>query len=198
MKRYKTIFTVLLILLGGAFLKTNTLHAANPQIALKTNLVWDATASPNLALEVGVARRWTVQLGYGINAWGALTQDTRIRHWALIPEVRYWTCNRFVGHFIGLELIGGEFNLGKMDPFLYKWDDLKNYRLEGWMAGAGFMYGYQVPMSPHWNFEAVIGVGYVYHNYERYPCAECGTAQGRADWNYLGITKLGLSFMYLF
>lgn len=196
MKRYTYILTILLVI--GSFGRFDLLRAANPQIALKTNLVWDATASPNIALEVGLARRWTLQTAFGINAWSAIGQQTRMRHWLVVPEARYWFCNRFVGHFIGVEALGGQFNAGAFKLPLYKWDDLRDYRLEGWMLGGGVVYGYQVPMSPHWNFEAAIGVGYIYFDYDRYPCAECGTTQGRSNWHYVGLTKVGLSFMYLF
>lgn len=161
-------------------------------------MVLIALVAPNLAMEFGVGKKSTLQLGYGINAWSAIGQDARMRHWLVIPEYRYWFCHRFVGHFIGVEALGGEFNAGAFDIPLYKWDDLENYRLEGWTVGAGLMYGYQVPMSAHWNFEAVIGLGYMYFDYDKYPCAECGTAQGRGNWHYLGLTKLGLSFLYLF
>lgn len=186
------------MLFWGAFLETNSLFAANPQIAVKSNLVWAATATPNLALEVGVGRKWTLQLGYGINAWSAINQEARMRHWLVVPEVRFWPCNRFVGHFVGIEALGGEFNAGKFNLPLYKWEDLSNYRLEGWMVGAGLMYGYHVPIAEHWNFEAVVGAGYIYFDYNRFPCAECGAALGRANWHYIGLTKVGLSFLYMF
>lgn len=195
--KYPRILTLLAIV-SAFFAPLTSAKAANPQIALKTNLVWAATATPNIGMEVGLARKWTLQAAYGINAWSAIGQEARMRHWLVVPEVRYWPCNRFVGHFVGLQTLGGQFNAGAYQIPLYKWNDLRDYRLEGWMIGAGLLYGYQVPMSEHWNFEAAIGVGYVYFDYDRYPCAECGTVQGRGNWHYVGLTKLGVSFMYLF
>lgn len=196
MKRYVVIATLLIV--GGAFFRCGFLRAEGPQIALKSNLVWAATATPNLAMEAGVAPKWTLQLGYGINAWSAIGQQARMRHWLVVPEARYWFCNRFVGHFIGLEALGGQFNAGAYTIPLYKWDDLAKYRLEGWMVGGGLLYGYQVPLSRNWNLEAGLGVGYVYFDYDEYPCAECGTVQGHGHWHYVGLTKLSLSLIYLF
>ena len=39
------------------------------RIALRTNLLYDATLSPNLGVEVRVDSAWTVGLLAGINAW---------------------------------------------------------------------------------------------------------------------------------
>ena len=45
-------------------------------------------------------------------------------HWAVQPEWRYWTCRRFMGHFIGVHAHGGKYNGG-----------LKKYRYDGWGVG---------------------------------------------------------------
>lgn len=47
------------------------------QVAVKTNLLYDATTSPNLGVEVGVAPKSTVQLVYGLNPLGVLLGSPR-------------------------------------------------------------------------------------------------------------------------
>ena len=74
--------TIVLTLLG-----VGTLFAQN-KVALKTNLLHDATASVNLGVELGVAPKWTVQLSGSYNGW--TVNDMRWRHALVEPEVRWW------------------------------------------------------------------------------------------------------------
>lgn len=185
-------------MIGSIFFDGSCVRAEGAQVGLKTNLVWDATATPNLGLEVGLSPKTTLQLAYGFNNWSWFRDDKKMKHWLLVPEFRYWFCQRFVGHFIGVQALGGEFNAGAYQLPLYRWDDLANNRLEGWMVGGGLMYGYHLPLSRHWNMETALGLGYIYFDYDEYPCTECGTIQGHGHWHYVGLTKLSLSFIYLF
>ena len=79
-------------------------------IAVKTNLLSDAFLSPNIGAEIGLAPRWTVDITGQMNAW-KLSGDKQWRHWAVQPEVRYWFCDRFSGHFVGAHVHGGQYNI---------------------------------------------------------------------------------------
>lgn len=178
---------------------------ADAQFALKTNLLYDATTTPNIGAEVATGRKNTINLVYGLNPW-TFSDGKKAKHWVLQPEYRWWTCTAFNGHFFGVHAMGGQFNAAKADlpipGFFFAGDNLrkgvKDFRYQGWYAGAGFTYGYQWILSRHVNFEAEIGVGYNHAWYDKYPCAECGTKIKSGDANYVGITKLGLSFLYIF
>ena len=179
------------------------------QVAVKTNLLYDATTTPNLGMEIGVGRKNTLQLVYGLNPW-TFNSDShgnrKAKHWLLMPEYRWWTCSKFNGHFLGVHLMGGQYNASNLDFPLpgafFSGDNLvkgvKDSRYQGWYAGAGFTYGYQWILSKHWNIEAEIGVGYNHVWYDKYPCYECGTKLADGSTNYVGLTKLGLSFLYIF
>lgn len=84
------------------------------KVAVKTNLLSDAFFSPNLGVEVGFAPRWTLDVSGQFNGW-TLSHDRRWKHWAVQPEVRYWLCDRFGGHFFGAHLHGGQYNIGGFD-----------------------------------------------------------------------------------
>ena len=179
------------------------------QVAVKTNLLYDATTTPNLGMEIGVGRKNTLQLVYGLNPWTFNSDshgDRKAKHWLLMPEYRWWTCTKFNGHFLGVHLMGGQYNASNLDFPLpgafFSGDNLvkgvKDSRYQGWYAGAGFTYGYQWILSKHWNIEAEIGVGYNHVWYDKYPCYECGTKLADGSTNYVGLTKLGLSFLYIF
>ena len=183
-----------------------TVHAQ--EVAIKTNLLYDATTTPNIGIEVGVGGKSTVNLVYGINPWKFSSSHGKrfARHWLLMPEYRWWTCSRMNGHFIGLHAMGGQLNVSNVDfpvpGVFFSGVDLRkavrDSRYQGVYAGAGFTYGYQYPLSRHWNLEAEIGVGYARLWYDSYPCGECGARVSKGGTNYLGLTKLGLSIMYVF
>ena len=179
------------------------------EVAVKTNLLYDATTTPNIGVEAGVGRKNTLQLFYGLNPWkfNSETHGKRyVRHWLLMPEYRWWPCAKFNGHFFGVHLMAGQFNAASVSlpsPGVFFGGDnipkgLKDTRYQGTFAGAGATYGYQWILNRHWNIEAEIGVGYNHVWYERYPCYECGAKISSGRSNYAGITKLGFSLLYIF
>lgn len=186
MKKLLTLFCVLLLS-----------ASASAQVALKTNLLYDATTTPNLGLEFATAKKQTAQLFYGLNPW-EYGNDKQFKHWVLQPEYRWWFCQRFNGSFVGVHAHGGQFNVGGIDLPLGIWDDLEDHRYEGWFVGGGVTYGYQWVMSRHWNFEASIGAGYAYIDYEKYACGTCGEKIKDSHKHYFGVTKAALSLVYIF
>ncbi len=178
---------------------------AMSQCAIKSNIIHDATATPSLALEVATGRRNSVQLYYGLNAWK--THDTKQwKHWILRPEYRWWFCSTFNGHFLDVHAQGGQFNAANINLLptgVYFGGDnlqkeLRSNNYVGTFAGIGIGYGYQWILNRHWNVEAEIGVGYNHVWYDKYRCGECGPKIGTGETNYVGITKLGLSLVYVF
>jgi hypothetical protein len=170
--------------------------------AVKTNLLSDALLNPNAAVEVGIAPRWTVELSGEFNTWD-LSHGRKWKHWVAQPEVRYWLCDRFSGHFFGAHLLGGQYNVGKLDiPFSFLGTDfrkLKDTRYQGWFGGAGIAYGYAWAVNEHWNIEGEIGIGWTYTRYDRFRCDDCGKKiDTKHPHNYFGPTKLAVNLVYLF
>lgn len=169
--------------------------------ALKTNLVADGLLSPNLGLEIGLSTKWSLDLSSQINFWEV--NDRMWKHWFVQPEARYWFCERFARHFIGIHVHGGVFNLGNLKndvKFLGSdFSKLTDRRYQGWGAGAGLSYGYAWILGRHWNLEAELGIGWVYTRYDVYPCSECGRKLANdRHHNYYGPTKAALNLVYLF
>ena len=63
--------------------------ASDNDVALKTNLLYDATLTVNAGAEIAVAPRWSVDLSGNINAW-TMSAGKRWKHWLVQPEARYW------------------------------------------------------------------------------------------------------------
>lgn len=182
------------------------------KVALKTNLLNDALTTPNLGIEVATGKKQTFNVTYSLNPW-EYGKGRQAKHWVLMPEYRWWNCSKFNGHFIGVHAFGGEFNAGNINVpvpgFFFGGDNIAkevkrvdapavSNRYEGGFLGAGFTYGYQWILSQHWNLEAEAGVGVAHAWYDKYPCAECGTKLADGGTNYVGLTKLGISLLYVF
>lgn len=187
------------LLLAGVFVAT---AAAGQQVAVKSNLLYDATSTVNIGLEIGLAPKWTLDVSGDYNAWN-MSHDRKWKHWFLQPEARIWCCDRFSGHFFGLHAIGGEYNFGGLKndiSFLGSdFSKLGDARYQGWFVGAGIAYGYAWILGEHWNFEAEIGFGYIYTEYDRFECAGCGRKTGTdLPHHYIGPTKAAINLVYLF
>lgn len=185
-----------------ALLLTIAFGANAQRVGIKTNLLTDVTLNPNLGIEFGLAKHWTLEADYEINAWNI--HEHKLKHYVVSPEVRWWFCERWQGSFWGLHLLGGQYNIGNI-PGAFNFlgqeiSKLREHRYEGWYLGAGLGYGYAWALSKHWNLEFEVGVGYAFMKYDEYPaCVECGVAtQKDAKHNYFGLTKLALSLEYLF
>lgn len=165
-----------------------SIQAKAQDIAVKTNVLGDAMGSLNLGIEGRLADRWTMDLSGHLDPWtrkdGALT-----RHAFLQPEARWWFCDTFSGHFLGLHAHGGIFNASM----------LLDSRYQGWFAGVGLAYGYDLILSRHWNLEFEIGAGYAYTRYDQFECDVCGaTLAEDLTYHYWGITKAAVSLVFLF
>lgn len=189
------IIIVLLISLMGA-----TLSAQD--FAVKSNLLSDGLGTVNLGVEYAADQQWTVDLSGYLCGWDRLN-GSKWRHAYLQPEVRWWFCDQFSGHFLGLHLHGGIFNVGNIESDVrmpgIDFSRFSGLRYQGWFAGAGLGYGYAFILGEHWNLEAELGVGYAYSVHDCFECEHCGsTLYTGLPSHYWGLTKAALSLVYLF
>ena len=172
------------------------------EVAVKSNLLYDAAATMNVGVEAGLSPRWTMDFSVNYNGW-TMSDDRKWKQWLLQPEARYWFCDRFGGHFMAVHALGGQYNIGGVGTsfnFLGKVDpEFSKRRYQGWFIGAGVAYGYAWILNRHWNLEAELGIGYVYTRYDSYPCATCGKKlEDNKPHHYLGPTKAAINLVYLF
>lgn len=189
----------ILIFLMAIFLSSGILKAQN--FVIKTNLLYDATATANLGIEFPLSQKWTMDISGNLCSWDV--NRHKWKHWLVQPEFRYWFCNTFQGHFLGIHALGGQYNVGNIRnniSFLGSdFSQLTHNRYQGWGAGAGIAYGYSWILSKHWNLEAELGIGWIYTRFDKYPCAVCGTKlESDKPHNYYGPTKLAINIEYLF
>ncbi|MDE5811274.1 MAG: DUF3575 domain-containing protein [Muribaculaceae bacterium] len=207
---------IALILLAVSAL---SLNAQN--FGIKSNLLGWGTTNPNLGIEFSVGRKSTISVAGALNPWD-FSNDRHFHLWNAMPEYRYFFCERFTGHFIGINALGGQYNAKNVNfplkSLIFKstvehpdpadpasaengWPNLtseqnKGRHVEGWYVGGGITYGYQWMLSKHWNLEASISVGYAYSKLKFY--GRCKRIIDERTLHYVGPTSATVSFMYLF
>lgn len=177
------------------------ISAAGQRIAIKTNLLYDATSTINIGLEAGLAPKWTLDISGNFNTWSKDSQ-TKWKHYMVQPEARYWLCDRFSRHFLGAHLIGGAFNFSGIDnniSFLgTDFSVLKDKRYQGYAYGAGLAYGFAFMLSRHLNLELEAGFGYICLDYDKFECSGCGQLSASGIHHYVGPTKAAVNLVFLF
>lgn len=182
------------------FLLYTALPVAAQRTSVKTNLLYLATTTPNIGVEWKASHHTTVTLSCAYNpfrfkAYRDAEDNSihpKLHHWMAAGEARYWLCEAFMGWNIGVNVFGGEYNIGGI-RFIHS---IKENRYDGWAAGAGFTAGYQFPLSERWSLDLSAGIGYVYARYNKYACYACGDKQGAYKRNYLGPTKAAVAIVY--
>lgn len=166
----------------------STQEIYQPRFVAKTNALYWATVSPNLGFEIGLSRKLTLDVSGNYDPI-KLSSDKYLKHWLVQPELRYWFCGRFSGHFMGVHGHFADFNEDGLTYF-----NMKGKHRQGYLYGGGVSYGYSWILSNRWSLEATVGVGYAHVRYKKRRCETCD----RKSRNYLGPTKVGLNFIYVF
>ena len=167
------------------------------QIAVKTNVPMDVLRIPNIGFELGISKKITLDVPLYYNPW-KFSDDKQLKLSMIQPEIRYWLCDKFNGHFFGVHGMVGNYHTSGIDMPFSVFDDTDKFRYKGNFYGGGISYGYQFILGRHWNLEATLGLGYAYVTYKKYECEECGDMVEKSNKNYFGPTRAALSLIYLF
>jgi hypothetical protein len=167
-----------------------------PRFALKTNLLYGATTTPNLGIEFLLNRYLTLDLSVGWNPF-TYSNNKKFKHWMVQPTLRYWIQEPFNKHFLGGSLLYSNFNTGGLSLPFNITPALKDQRFRGDAYSVSFQYGYQWLLSPRWSFETTFNAGYMYLDYQKFECGNCGSKLGSETKHYFGVTNAAVSFIYI-
>ena len=158
--------------------------------AVKTNVAYLAATVANIGIEYGFGKHCSVDLPIIYSPY-TVARDYRLCFLAVQPEFRYWLKKPMEGHFFGVHLHIGAFNIAV--------DDRNRYQSPDGFYGAGLSYGYVLPFARHWAAEFTVGAGYVHTKYDTYYNIPNGARfeKGRS-YNYWGLTKVGINLVYRF
>lgn len=173
-------------------------------MALKTNLIHDALALPEIGAEFYVGRNWSVVGNWTYGWWD---NDHRHRYWRAYGgdvAVRRWFGRLaeekpLTGHHIGAYAgavtydfeFGGKGVMGGR-PHRTIFDRCNFY--------CGVEYGFSLPVRRRLNIDFTIGIGYFGGNYIKYEPSPSGrgyTWQSTHHINWFGPTKAEISLVWL-
>ena len=158
--------------------------------AIKSNALYLAAGVTNIGGEYAFHPHWSVDLPLVYSPY-TIARRYRMRFLYIQPEARYWLDRPMKGHFFGVHLHAGVFNVSL--------DDKNRYQSEKGFHGAGISYGYAMPLSRRWSMEFTVGVGYAFTKYCTYYNVPNGIRYEKdIPYHYWGLTKLGLNFVYRF
>lgn len=190
----RKLIIVLGLLLLVAVLKTHGQEKRfydAPVVGIKTNVLYWMTTTLNIGAEIGLGKKTTLDIIGAYNPWD-FKDNQKIKLRMGQVEFRYWTGERFIGHFFGLHAHYGDFNMGGFQML-----GMDKYRYEGSLYGGGFSYGYQWVLGKRLNLETTIGLGYARIEYDKYEYQTSGSFIKKDTRNYFGPTKAGLTLVYI-
>lgn len=150
--------------------KADTVVAVSPEtskpfyMALKTNMLYDVLAVPNIGVEFYLGKNWSISGNWMYGWW---KKNSSHRYWRIYGgdlAVRYWLGKKahekpLTGHHIGI--------YGQAFTYDFEWGG------KGYMGGepggtlwdktnyaAGVEYGYSLPVANRLNIDFTLGVGY--------------------------------------
>lgn len=188
--RLRLVTFLSIILLAGAALK-----AEEKKFAVKTNLAYDLTLSPNIGAEVKVGDKSTIQATLTFNPW-TFSDGMKMNFYLLSPEYRYWFDSSFKGFFVGGQLIGGQYHFSRLHlPFGLYPGNRDDSHHKGYVIGGGLVAGYSWNLCKDWSLEPVVGLGCLYTNYR---IEDEGKPNVYSSRTYFGPTQLALNLVYHF
>ncbi|WP_282194815.1 DUF3575 domain-containing protein [Alistipes ihumii] len=157
---------------------------------MKTNVAYLAITVANLGAEFAFGKHYSLDLPVVYSPY-TVSRTFRLRFIVVQPEFRYWLGIPMKGHFFGLHLNMGAFNISM--------DGRTRYQSPDGFYGAGLSYGYAQPFGHRWGAEFTVGAGYVRTKYDAYYNIENGARYDRnMPYNYWGLTRVGINLVYKF
>ena len=195
-KSYYIVLKIIALVSFVLVLCSISLPVMSQSIVLKNNLLYDATLTPNIGIEVKLADKWTAGLNLGYQPWPFKdTAERKMRHFLIAPEVRYWLCDVFNGWFIGANAFWSHYNVSKVKFPFGMYPSVENRRKQGDAFAAGFFAGHSWILSPRWSIEAEAGLDAGYTKYKEFECKHCGDTYGEDKKAFL-TPKVGINIIY--
>ena len=185
----KVILLMLVLLVG------NTLTIRAQGLALKSNILYDATTTPNAGIELKLSNKWTAGINLALNPW-SFSDNKKLKHFLVAPQVRYWLCESFSGHYFGANMAYVHYNVSDIKFPFGLYGGVDGERRQGDLAAIGASYGYSWILSPHWSLEAEAGLDIGYAWSDCYYSAKCGSYRG-PDNKFMVLPKLALNIVYI-
>lgn len=140
-----------------------TLHKSTACWRLKTNLLYDALAVPNISLETHLGKNWSLGFGYW-HTW--LSSNTSHNYWRTYGgeiNIRKYFGHQAKQRELTGHHLGAAYQMGTYDVELGKRGYMSDYSYT-----AGLEYGYTFPVSRRLSVDISMQMGYFGGRYKVY------------------------------
>ena len=165
-----------------------------PRLVVKTNAVGWAMAISNVAVEIDLSQRLSLNIPVYYSAWNYFSGTTKFRILAAQPELRYWpTRDRRL--FAGVHFGVASYNLALGGKWRIQDHDGMTPAL-----GGGVSVGYRMPLgrSDRWNVEFSLGAGAYRLHYDKFHNEPGGAYSSTVRKTFFGVDNAAVSFSYTF
>jgi hypothetical protein len=173
-----------------------TVSAAEPEsghkflFALKTNMLYDLLAVPNIGVELPLPSKFSVGANWMYAWWKS---DNLHRYWRTYGGdiyARKWFGGKSIltGHHLGV--------YGQIVTYDFEWGH-RGYLGDRWSYAAGLEYGYAINIAKRLNIDFSIGLGYLWGEYKEYiPDAGHYVWQATKQRKWIGPTNAEISLVW--
>ncbi|MCR5050737.1 MAG: DUF3575 domain-containing protein [Paludibacteraceae bacterium] len=166
-------------------------------IAIKNNLLYDATLTPNIEVEFNLHPHWSIELGGSLNPFPLKdSQYPKWRHFAVWAAPRYWFCHTFNRGFISANVTYAHYNVaGKAWPVEWMYTEILSRRYQGDAVMGGLSGGWHFPIASFFSIELEAGISAGYSWYDEFECVQCGFQTGHGG-RWLILPKIGVNIAF--
>ena len=165
-----------------------------PRFAVKTNAVGWAMAISNVAVEIDLSQKLSLNIPVYYSAWNYFSGTTKFRMLAAQPELRYWP-TRDRRFFAGVHFGVASYNFALGGKWRIQDHDGTTPAL-----GGGVSVGYRMPLgrSDCWNVEFSLGAGAYRLHYDKFHNEPGGAYSSTVRKTFFGVDNAAVSFSYTF
>ena len=168
------------------------------KLHLKTNAIGLGMGISNAAVEIDLAKHWSLTLPVYYSAWNYVKTTVKFRTFAVQPELRFWFSERNDGFFAGAHFGLAYYNFAFDGDYRYQ-----DHNRETPAIGGGLSVGYRLPIGENrrWRVEFSAGAGYYPLHYDKFyntPNTKEGLMIESIKETYLGIDQAAVTFAYTF
>ena len=171
-------------------------------VSIRTNLLWDGVAAPNLGVEFPLGNHLSLAVDGGLKPWprwlawdNEAENPLKWRHLAVESVLRWYPGTDRRGFVLGAGAVYSHYNIAGINAPFGLYPELAEHRFQGDFYGGNLTAGWAWWLGRHWrlSLEAGAAVGYRYATL--YDCAWCGAENGSSDGATV-LPKLDLSVAY--
>lgn len=165
------------------------------ELLAKTNLLGWPMLMSNIAVEVDLAKHWSVSVPVYYSALNYFTRRIKFRTLALQPEARFWFNENNEGWYLGVHAGMAYFNIATNGDYRYQ-----DHGGSSPMLGGGFNAGYRLPVTAdkRWKMEFSLGVGVYSLHYDKFQNYGYGFLVDTCRKTYFGIDQATVTLSYSF